>query len=48
MSLSPYASVVGLPDTIFISRTGKVLYVKYGQYVSQGTLDQDIENYALR
>ncbi len=37
-----------LPDTIFVSATGKVLYVHIGQYVSQGTLDQDIENYALR
>lgn len=48
MSLSPYASIEGLPDTIFFSPTGKVLYVHIGQYASQGTLDQDIENYALK
>ena len=32
---------------IFISRTGEVRYVHSGQYVSEGTLAQDIEAYAL-
>jgi cytochrome oxidase Cu insertion factor (SCO1/SenC/PrrC family)/thiol-disulfide isomerase/thioredoxin len=45
--LSNY-SVLGLPTTIFLGRTGNVVYVHTGQYVSQGTLDQDIETYALR
>jgi cytochrome oxidase Cu insertion factor (SCO1/SenC/PrrC family)/thiol-disulfide isomerase/thioredoxin len=38
----------GLPTTIFIARSGKVSYVHTGQYDSQGTLDGDIERYALR
>ena len=36
-----------LPTTIFINRAGKVVYVHTGQYDSQGTLDQDIQSYAL-
>ncbi len=44
--LSPLASVAGLPTTIFIDRAGKVAYVHTGQYVAQGTLDQDIQTYA--
>jgi cytochrome c biogenesis protein CcmG/thiol:disulfide interchange protein DsbE len=39
--------VLGLPTTIFIDRTGKVVYVHTGQYDSQGTLDGDIETYGL-
>jgi len=45
--LSLLATIEGLPTTIFISRAGKVAYVHTGQYDSQGTLDQDISNYAL-
>jgi cytochrome oxidase Cu insertion factor (SCO1/SenC/PrrC family)/thiol-disulfide isomerase/thioredoxin len=45
--LSSLAAIQGLPTTIFISRAGKVAYVHTGQYDSQGTLDQDISNYAL-
>ena len=37
----------GLPTTIFINRAGKLVYVHTGQYVAQGTLDQDITTYAL-
>ncbi len=37
----------GLPDTIFINRAGKVVYVKSGQYDALGTLEGDIQNYAL-
>jgi len=36
-----------LPTTIFINRAGKVVYVHTGQYDSEGTLDQDINSYAL-
>jgi cytochrome oxidase Cu insertion factor (SCO1/SenC/PrrC family)/thiol-disulfide isomerase/thioredoxin len=40
--------LAGTPTTIFISRTGKLLYVHTGQYQSQGSLDGDIQTYALR
>jgi cytochrome oxidase Cu insertion factor (SCO1/SenC/PrrC family)/thiol-disulfide isomerase/thioredoxin len=46
--LSSFASIAGLPTTIFLGPTGKVLYVHTGQYESQGTLDQDVQNYALK
>ncbi len=39
--------IEGLPTTIFINRAGKLVYVHTGQYVAQGTLDQDIATYAL-
>ena len=39
--------LAGLPTTIFISRSGKLVYVHTGQYESQGTLDADIQSYAL-
>ncbi len=45
-SLSSMASIVGLPTTIFISPSGSVRYVHSGQYVSEGTLAQDIQTYA--
>lgn len=45
-ALGSIASVVGLPTTIFLSRAGKVLYVHTGQYVSEGTLAQDIQTYS--
>lgn len=46
--LAPLAAIEGLPTTIFIGRSGKVLYVHTGQYETQGTLDQDISTYALK
>jgi thiol-disulfide isomerase/thioredoxin len=46
-NLSRLAGIEGLPTTIFVSAAGKVVYVRTGQYDSQGTLDQDIESYAL-
>lgn len=39
--------LLGTPTTIFIGRTGKVLDVHTGEYASQGTLDGDIQTYAL-
>jgi cytochrome oxidase Cu insertion factor (SCO1/SenC/PrrC family)/thiol-disulfide isomerase/thioredoxin len=45
--LSVMAQVQGLPTTIFIDRAGKIAYVHTGQYIAQGTLDQDIESHAL-
>ena len=41
------AGVLGTPTTAFISPAGKVVYVHTGQYLSQGTLDQDIQAHAL-
>jgi cytochrome oxidase Cu insertion factor (SCO1/SenC/PrrC family)/thiol-disulfide isomerase/thioredoxin len=46
-SLGSLAVIEGLPTTIFIDRTGRVVYVHTGQYDSQGTLDEDIQNYGL-
>ncbi len=37
----------GLPTTIYINRVGKVVNVHTGQYESQGTLDGDIDSFAL-
>jgi thiol-disulfide isomerase/thioredoxin len=45
-TLSSMAALVGLPTTIFISPSGKVRYVHSGQYVSEGTLAQDVQTYA--
>ena len=45
-SLSSLAVIEGLPTTIFINSTGKVVFVHTGQYDSQGTLDADIAHYA--
>jgi cytochrome oxidase Cu insertion factor (SCO1/SenC/PrrC family)/thiol-disulfide isomerase/thioredoxin len=44
--LTPLASIIGLPDTIFISKSGKVVYFHSGEYASQGALDADIASYA--
>ncbi|WP_249011850.1 redoxin domain-containing protein [Conexibacter sp. DBS9H8] len=46
--LAPLAAIEGLPTTIFIGPSGKVLYVHTGQYETQGTLDQDIATNALK
>jgi thiol-disulfide isomerase/thioredoxin len=46
-NLPGLASIEGLPTTVFINPAGKVVYVHTGQYDSQGTLDADIESYAL-
>jgi cytochrome oxidase Cu insertion factor (SCO1/SenC/PrrC family)/thiol-disulfide isomerase/thioredoxin len=40
--------VAAMPTTIFINRAGKVTYVHTGQYDSLGTLEQDVDMYALR
>lgn len=45
--LSSLAAIEGLPTTIFISPAGKVVHVHIGQYETQGTLDQDIDQYAF-
>jgi cytochrome oxidase Cu insertion factor (SCO1/SenC/PrrC family)/thiol-disulfide isomerase/thioredoxin len=46
--LSSLASIAGLPTTIFLNSSGKLVYVHTGQYEAEGTLAQDIENYALK
>jgi cytochrome c biogenesis protein CcmG/thiol:disulfide interchange protein DsbE len=46
-SLGSLAQIAGLPTTIFIGRSGKVVYVHTGSYDTQTTLQQDIERYAL-
>ncbi len=45
--LRPLLIVQGFPTTVFISRTGKVVDVHTGQYLTQAALDQDIKTYAL-
>jgi cytochrome oxidase Cu insertion factor (SCO1/SenC/PrrC family)/thiol-disulfide isomerase/thioredoxin len=39
--------LLSLPTTIFVNRAGKMAYVHSGQYEAPGTLDQDVEQYAL-
>jgi cytochrome oxidase Cu insertion factor (SCO1/SenC/PrrC family)/thiol-disulfide isomerase/thioredoxin len=46
--LRSLAVIQGLPTTIFLDSSGKVVYVHTGQYDSQGSLDSDIQTYALR
>ncbi len=45
-SLLP-GGIQGTPTTFFVSPRGKVLYVHTGPYETQGTLDQNIQTYAL-
>jgi thiol-disulfide isomerase/thioredoxin len=37
----------GPPDTAFYDKTGKLLYVKLGQYAHDSELEEDIKKYAL-
>ena len=39
--------LAGTPTTVFIGTNGRVLSVHMGQYTSEGTLEQDIEDAAL-
>ena len=39
--------IAGTPSTLFFSRTGKVVHVQTGQYETQGTLNADVQTYAL-
>ena len=45
-SLSMLAVLEGLPTTIYLNPSGKVVHVHVGQYGSEGSLDQDINGYA--
>jgi cytochrome oxidase Cu insertion factor (SCO1/SenC/PrrC family)/thiol-disulfide isomerase/thioredoxin len=46
-ALSSLAVFEGVPTTLFFDRTGKLVHVHAGQYDAQGTLDRDVESYAL-
>jgi cytochrome c biogenesis protein CcmG/thiol:disulfide interchange protein DsbE len=38
----------GVPDTAFYDRSGKLLYVKIGQYRDESELEADVRHYALQ
>lgn len=46
-SLAGIAQLEGLPTTVFLGPTGRVVFVHTGSYQSQTDLDQDIQRYAL-
>lgn len=46
--ISWLAPIDNLPDTIYISPQGKVLFTHIGQYETEGTLVSDIEHYVLK
>jgi thiol-disulfide isomerase/thioredoxin len=39
--------IAGTPSTVFINRAGKVVHVQTGQYDAQGSLNGDVQSYAL-
>jgi len=39
--------IAGTPTTLFFNRGGRLVYVHTGQYLTQGSLDGDIQTYAL-
>jgi cytochrome oxidase Cu insertion factor (SCO1/SenC/PrrC family)/thiol-disulfide isomerase/thioredoxin len=39
--------IAGTPSTVFFDRSGKVVHVQTGQYESQGSLNGDVQTYAL-
>jgi thiol-disulfide isomerase/thioredoxin len=45
--LTSLAVIEGLPTTIFVNRTGKVVDVHAGQYEAAAALDNDIQRFAL-
>jgi cytochrome oxidase Cu insertion factor (SCO1/SenC/PrrC family)/thiol-disulfide isomerase/thioredoxin len=47
-ALSSLAAFEGVPTTMFFDREGKLVHVHSGQYDAQGTLDHDVESYALQ
>ena len=38
---------VGLPDTAFFDRQGKLVYLKQGPYAHDSELEEDVKRYAL-
>ena len=47
-ALSPIATVINLPTTIFIASDGRTCFARQGPYDSEGALDADIEACAVR
>ena len=45
--LASLAVVQGMPMTLYLNRAGKVIWRHIGQYQSLGSLENDIEHYAL-
>jgi cytochrome oxidase Cu insertion factor (SCO1/SenC/PrrC family)/thiol-disulfide isomerase/thioredoxin len=45
-ALDPLAAIPGLPTTIFIDRSGKVVHVHIGPYGTLATLEEDLGAYA--
>jgi thiol-disulfide isomerase/thioredoxin len=45
--LAPLATLQGMPTTIYVSPSGKVVNVHPGQYDTETTLQNDIQRYAL-
>jgi thiol-disulfide isomerase/thioredoxin len=43
-----FNAVQAFPSTVFYDKTGKLAYLKQGQYLSREDLERDIERYALR
>ena len=46
-ALSPWANILGLPTTIYLSASGKVLDRHTSQYDSLTALENDVQHYAL-
>jgi len=42
------AGIAGTPSTLYFNRAGRLIHVHTGQYLTQGSLDYDVESYALR
>jgi thiol-disulfide isomerase/thioredoxin len=40
-------TTVGLPDTAFYNRAGKLVYLKQGPYAHDSELEEDVKRYAL-
>jgi cytochrome c biogenesis protein CcmG, thiol:disulfide interchange protein DsbE len=47
-ALTPWANIEGLPTTIYLSASGKVLNVHTGEYDSLAALENDVQHYALK
>ena len=45
--LASLAVIQGMPMTLYLNRAGKVIWRHIGQYQSLGSLENDIEHYAL-
>jgi thiol-disulfide isomerase/thioredoxin len=41
-------ATLGLPDTAFYDRSGKLVYLKQGPYAHDSELEEDVQRYALK